>query len=330
VEPAPEIASTTIEMDITSEDYCGVTQRVGAIGHLSVQSTECNALMYGRVTVAASSNGGGSDGGGAIKRSEIVLLRAGPSLSNSSSTFSTVHDSDDAISILNYSSSLTQPDQIDFSFEWSGDQLRCDVEAHLEVFVRVEFEATSQQLLLSVANSAPATPTRVKLLADEQAMHMAASAHVAAALPSQVATGGSNGADGAGGGSGGGGDSAATTADAGEATTGAMLVAVAVVLAVVLAASLAGCGVYLWRWRSRLLASRGGVPPPTMSPVSRWTPVPMTFASGQQSDEEINDERHSLSRVQAAMEKAKLGGAGAPRIVMTPKMAHHNLPLQAL
>lgn len=173
----------------------------------------------------------------------------------------------------------------------------------------------------------------MKLLADEQAMHMAASAHINA-IPGQVTTGGTTGgttgAGGAAGGSGSGDSSAATTADAGEATTGAMLVAILVVLAFALTASLVGCGVYLWRRRSKSSSSRarGRVPPPSMSPVSRWTPVPMTFASGQQSDEQINEERHSLSRVQAAMEKAKMGGGtGAPRIMLTPKMANHLQPL---
>jgi hypothetical protein len=81
-------------------------------------------------TVTAS-----SPQGAAIQSTEIVELIVAPTLYGS--TYLTVHDAANGISILNYQATLTQPNQVDFQFEWRGSELRCDVVADVDALVRV-------------------------------------------------------------------------------------------------------------------------------------------------------------------------------------------------
>jgi hypothetical protein len=171
--PSPN--STEIVMDVTSDDFCGVSQEVELEGSLHLHETECNKYMKGTVTAS-------SPQGAAIQSTEIVELIVAPTLYGS--TYLTVHDAANGISILNYQATLTQPNQVDFQFEWRGSELRCDVVADVDALVRVEFEATAPTLLEA---SFSRRPGRMALLDDED-MRMSESV----AISAEPTTGGSS------------------------------------------------------------------------------------------------------------------------------------------
>jgi hypothetical protein len=159
--PSPDY--TDIVMDVTSDDYCGVTQEVDIYGSLSLQATQCNGLMQGTVTVS-------SPDGAAINSTEIVALLVSPTLVGPGN-FLTVYDADNSIEILNYAATLTQPNQVDFSFEWRGAELRCDVVASVDAVVLVEFDAT-RPLLLEAGSTAKRS--HGQNLLDDQSLRLGA------------------------------------------------------------------------------------------------------------------------------------------------------------
>jgi hypothetical protein len=163
--PNPNTAQ--IVMDVTSDDYCGVTQEVDIYGSLSLYRTECNGYMSGTVTVS-------NPYGGAINHTEIVELHVSPTLY--SYDFLTVYDAANSIEILYYEASLTYPNQVDFHFLWKGSELRCDVVASVDAVVRVEFEATRTSYLLE-ASSRP----HKQALLDDQDVRITSSASIGAA-----------------------------------------------------------------------------------------------------------------------------------------------------
>lgn len=167
---APSPDTTTIVMDVVSDDYCGVSQEVDIVGSLSLQATACNGYMQGTVTVA-------NPDGGAINYTEIVELHVSPTLLNSQ--FLAVYDEGNSIQILDYSASLTQPNQVDFEFLWAGAELRCDVVASVDAVVLVEFEAT-RPLLLAIGDNAAEAQPRHQRLFDDQSVRMVGAASVGA------------------------------------------------------------------------------------------------------------------------------------------------------
>lgn len=139
----PEPDYTEIVMDVTSDDYCGITQEVDIVGSLVLEATDCNGYLRGTVQVS-------NPDGGAINHTEIMKVDVSPTLLDSQ--FLTVYDNPNAI--LNYTAVLTQPDQVDFQFIWRGSELRCDVIASVDVMVAVEFEATRSLQILSLTANA--------------------------------------------------------------------------------------------------------------------------------------------------------------------------------
>lgn len=149
IPPTPDY--TEIVMDVTSDDYCGITQEVDIVGSLVLEATDCNGYLKGTVQVS-------NPDGGAINHTEIMKLDVSPTLLDSQ--ILTVYDNPS--SILNYSAVLTQPDQVDFQFIWRGSELRCDVIASIDVVVAVEFEATRSLQILSLTANAPGTELQAK------------------------------------------------------------------------------------------------------------------------------------------------------------------------
>jgi len=166
--PSPD--TTEIVMDVISDDYCGVSQEVDIVGSLSLQATACNGYMQGTVTVS-------NPDGGAINYTEIVELHVSPTLLNSQ--FLTVYDDANSIQILDYSASLTLPNQVDFEFLWEGAELRCDVVASVDAVVLVEFEAT-RPLLLAIGDAAAEPQPRHQQLFDDSSVRMLGSASIGA------------------------------------------------------------------------------------------------------------------------------------------------------
>jgi len=178
LEPNPD--TDTIVMDITSDDFCGISQTVDISGDLELAATECNGYMEGTITVA-------NNEGARINQTRILQVRAEPTLVNSE--FMTIYDYNDDQSPLVYLSyestfNASQPDEVKFKFLWEGKSLRCDVNAHLEVMVAVEFEATSP-LLMSVTALADSDMK-------EETMRMVSSSNYIAAS----STDGTDGTDG--------------------------------------------------------------------------------------------------------------------------------------
>ena len=94
-----------------------------------------------------------SDSGAAINATRILKVRAEPTLENAE--FLTIFDasSGSSAALLDYTQSpAADGGGVGFQFLWQGKHLRCDVFAHLEVMVVVEFEAT-RPLLLSVGSN---------------------------------------------------------------------------------------------------------------------------------------------------------------------------------
>jgi hypothetical protein len=144
VEPYP--SKDSIVMDITSDDYCGVSQEIEIHGNIQLKETKCNGYMEGTVSVENSE-------GARVNRTRILKLRTEPKLDDSK--FMTVYDyngGSNAIEHLEYHATEMKSNEIKFRFKWSGAHLRCDVRAHLEVMVQVEFEA-SRPLLLSMSTA---------------------------------------------------------------------------------------------------------------------------------------------------------------------------------
>merc|ERR1712137_878996 len=157
-----------IVFDITSDDYCGVSQQVELQGSLNLKPTTCNEYMKGSIVTS-------SPQGAKISRVEILELIAAPTLEGSD--FLTIFDADNNDNgILSFTTSHPVGNQVDFQFEWRGKQLRCDVVAQIDATVRVEFEAT-EPLLLSASSSG--RYSRAGLLNAED-MHMAERVLIAA------------------------------------------------------------------------------------------------------------------------------------------------------
>jgi len=142
IQPSPN--TMDIVFDITSDDYCGVSQQVELQGSLNLKPTQCNEYMKGSIVTS-------SPQGAAIKSVDILQLITTPTLEGQE--FLTIFDADADIEILNFATSRPYPNQIDFQFEWRGKQLRCDVIAQVDAMVRVEFEATAPLLLSASSNS---------------------------------------------------------------------------------------------------------------------------------------------------------------------------------
>lgn len=191
LEPTPD--TTEIVMDITSDDYCGVSQQVELEGALNLQPTECNEYMKGSIIAS-------SPQGAKIQKIEILDLSAAPTLEGQE--FLTIFDGDNAILSFQTSSPANEPNRLDFQFEWLGKQLRCDVTAQVDATVRVEFEATAP-LLMSIGSSSRSHKT----LLNDQDMRMSESVRILAntkrvspSSPEEAApsagNGGDNGAEG--------------------------------------------------------------------------------------------------------------------------------------
>lgn len=175
IDPNPNYAE--IYMNMTSDNFCGHSQQVSIMGALGLSATTCNGAMQGVVSVV-------NPDGGAINNTEIVELRVSPTLSNpTNDSFLTVHDF--MTDVLNYSATMTQPDQVDFSFTWEGGQLRCDVVATVEVVVQVEFQAT-RPLLLSVGSAKGAELQQTDTA--DNAVRMSSYSRVSAAIDETGAT----------------------------------------------------------------------------------------------------------------------------------------------
>jgi len=181
--PSPDDA--TIVMTITSDDFCGHSQVVEVTGTLNVLATECNEYMFGSVFATAQ---------GDLNMTNIERLRASPALLGAG--FYTVYDEDLSILNLDYSATPASPNQVDFSFLWRGDIMRCDVLASIEVRVGVEYQATRNLGTFSVEGE-PATKTALLQIGGgsdaNQEMHLSASAAVS---DSNGGSGGSDGGDG--------------------------------------------------------------------------------------------------------------------------------------
>lgn len=135
-EPWP--ATTDIVLDVTSDDFCGVTQKVDVKGSLSLYPTKCNKYMRGQIVVSSKQ-------GAAINNTRITELFVSPTLINPG--FITIFDESDGTSLLGFNTNLVNGHTLEFSFQWLGDWLRCDVIAHVGAKVLVEFRATRPLLL---------------------------------------------------------------------------------------------------------------------------------------------------------------------------------------
>jgi len=154
IQPSPN--TMDIVFDITSDDYCGVSQKVELQGSLSLKPTQCNQYMKGSIVTS-------SPQGAAIQSVEILQLVTSPTLEGQN--FLTIFDAASDIEILSFATSRPLPNQVDFQFEWRGKQLRCDVTAQVDAMVRVEFEATAPLLLSASSNSQ--SSSHMALLEDE-------------------------------------------------------------------------------------------------------------------------------------------------------------------
>jgi hypothetical protein len=171
IEPTPN--TSDIVMDIRSDDFCGVTQEVEVQGYLDIEETQCNKKMKGSIRVENSE-------GAAINQTRIMKVRAEPTLEGSN--FMTIYDESYDVSVLDFTWHSPQSNVVDFEFKWHGAHLRCDVNAHLEVMVMVEFDAT-RPLLLSVG------PSGARMLEDgdmkEETMRMLEATGFIASDPSE-------------------------------------------------------------------------------------------------------------------------------------------------
>jgi len=175
-------------MDITSDDFCGVSQEVDITGELDLEPTACNGYMEGTVTVSNTA-------GAPINYTRILQVRTEPTLVNSE--FMTVYDYNNGVTplvVLDYESTsdASSPHEVKFKFLWDGAALRCDVQAHLEVMIEVQFEAT-RPLLMSV------TTAGANMLADtemkEENMRMVATSGYIPAAAENTDTDSNSGVD---------------------------------------------------------------------------------------------------------------------------------------
>jgi len=130
-EPWP--AFTEVVFDITSDDYCGISQQVDIEGSMSLAPTKCNDYMRGWINVR-------SPQGARLKKVRITELSVSPTLINPG--FITIYNEHESKSSLGFTQAQNGGNQVEFSFEWRGAWLRCDVVAQADAKVLVEFEAT--------------------------------------------------------------------------------------------------------------------------------------------------------------------------------------------
>lgn len=249
---APSPNTVDIVMDITSDDFCGIVQEIDIVGSLSLSATQCNGLMHGTVEVS-------NPQGGAINHTQITQVEVSPTLLNSQ--ILTVFDGYNTL--LNYSSTLTNPDTVDFYFQWLGSELRCDVIASVDVMVLVEFEATRSLQLLTLSAARDTTDKKRKVLQqatfnDEYAMRMLSHASVAAGTDGEITPADEDGTLGdlAGG-------SRAGTTGTAMVTAATVLVGLIVVLAL-------GASIYALRARRQKQArahAASGVSPRSQKPL---------------------------------------------------------------
>jgi len=237
IEPSPNTAD--IVMDITSDDFCGVTQEVEIEGFLTIEETQCNGLLKGSIIVENSEDA-------AINYTRILKLRAEPTLVDSQ--FLTIYDESDNTALFGFVTSSPETNVVDFEFVWEGSELRCDVTAHLEVMVMVQFEATRPLLMSIGANGA-------KMLSDddmkEETMRMLETTGFIATDSSSNPTDGGNTSEE--------GNTPPVAAEAASSSTTTIVVAA---LAGVLALSIVAVSVAVWKKRAAMKAA-GAVAAPS-------------------------------------------------------------------
>lgn len=247
---APSPSTVEIVMDITSDDYCGITQEVDIVGSLSLGATDCNGFMHGTIEVS-------NPEGGAINHTQITQVEVSPTLLDSQ--IFTVFDGSTAL--LNYTSHPTYPHTVDFYFQWLGNELRCDVIASVDVMVLVEFEATRSLQILSLSSGSAEKGEKSTVLQqtdyiDEYSMRMLSHASVAAGSDDEVSP---SDADGTLGDVSGNGD--------GSAASSAMLTATSVLICLIVALA-GGALVFAVRAR-RQKRARGAHAAAGVSPRNR-------------------------------------------------------------